>query len=91
MRLIKFPDIEIRNLEDIKKFYEALEDTPDEIDVRTVVINSQRADDILARLYDNAATIDQQMLVGMYWALRGPSSSDKVPYNKVGIREVEEI
>lgn len=91
MRFVNFPKVKIERLADVQRFYYALPDMPNEIDVRTVVINNRRANEILDRLYKNAKTVDQQASVGMFWALCGPSSSNKVPYNKVGIREVDEL
>ncbi len=82
MKLVDFPNIEINTFEDILKFYEAL----DVIDVSNVVINDKRVDEILDRLYDKYQSAD----VGMFWVLRGPSSSDKIPYDKVGLYEDNE-
>jgi hypothetical protein len=90
MRLIEFPNIEIKNVEDVQRFYHSLP-ISEPIKARTVVINKKRTNEILSRMRQETEDDEQHVRLNLFWLMYGPSSSDKVPYGKVGIREVDEI
>lgn len=94
LRKIKFPKVEFNDLvtlvDDLCKFYDAVRQYPDEvIDVRDIVINRDRAENILSQLQEKAATYDERVRVGLFWMNYGPSSSPDVPHNEVWVRGYE--
>ena len=93
LRRIPFPAVRFERPSelgrDLAAFYDALRLHPDEeIDVRDVIINSARAEEILLRLvrHKEVKTLDDRFSIQFFWLLYGPSSDPDVPYNEVWMR-----
>jgi hypothetical protein len=91
MRFINFPVIEIKEVEDVQRFYHSIPGISEPVKARTIVINRNRTNEILDRMCQKAKDPEQRIKIQLFWLMYGPSSSDRVPYNKVGIREANEI
>jgi len=93
LRRIPFPAVRFERPselgKDIAAFYNALRQHPDEeIDVRDIVINRARAEEILLRLtrHEEVKTLDDRFSIHFFWLNYGPSSDPDVPYDEVWVR-----
>jgi len=93
LRRIPFPAVRFERPSelgrDLAAFYDALRLHPDEeIDVRDVVINTARAEEILLRLtqHEEIKTLDDRLSIHFFWLNYGPSSDPDVPYDEVWVR-----
>jgi len=93
LRRIPFPAVRFERPSelgrDLAAFYDALRQHPDEvIDVRDVVINTARAEEILLRLtrHEEVKTLDDRFSIHFFWLNYGPSSDPDVPYDEVWVR-----